>query len=868
MSDHQPAPSGENRGRGLKRADAGAGLGFARWFSRAVIAAERLAPLVLPLAIIVCLFAILSWFGFFRAVPDAVRIGTGLALGVAAIAALWPLRRLTLPVERDVDHRLERENHLLHRPITTQDDRLARDDDPFARALWKAHQDNIAKGLGRVDPVRARTTLPARDPWALRALVPLLLVTAFAYSFAPDGGRLTDVARTHAAEIVVPARVDVWITPPAYTGIAPIFLTSELNAEKTQFTAPEGSGITVRIAGGTGAETVSFPGPDAPIAAEAGVQGEARAFAATVEAGGALQIADGEETLGAWSILMTEDHAPEIAFAPEEPFERAANGTMTLRYAATDDYRVSAASGLIELADPDAQGARPLYDAPELPLTLPRRNAEDGAARTMRDLTEHPWAGARVRLTLEAEDDLGQTGRSGPRTLVLPGRPFSDPLARALIEQRRILALDANRQAEIVDLLDVLMLYPEETIDNASHFLGMTTARTRLADARNDDQLRAVVDYLWEVARQIEDGGLTDAERRLRQAQQALQDALENGASEEEIARLMDELREAMNEFMREFAERAMNDPDLAQRMPEANGEEIDRQTLDEMMDQIEEMARSGAREQAMDMLRQLENMMNNLQMARPNQQGDSQSQAQQQMNELGEILREQQQLMDETFRQNRQGQQGQQQPGQGQMGQQPPPGQGQGQQGQQPGQGQMGQNGQGGQQGQPGQEGQGLEGLAPGQQALQDRLEQFLDGLRGMGIDPGEDFGEAGRSMGEAGEALGGNEGEQALAEQGNALDALRRGAGDMMQQMQQQAQNGQAGSMEPGGNRNGEDRDPLGRPQRSSGPDFGESVDIPDEIDVRRAREILEAIRERLGNALSPQLERDYLERLLELR
>jgi len=179
-----------------------------------------------------------------------------------------------------------------------------------------------------------------------------------------------------------------------------------------------------------------------------------------------------------------------------------------------------------------------------------------------------------------------------------------------------------------------------------------------------------------------------------------------------------------------------------------------------------------------------------------------------------------------------------------------------------------MGQNGQGGQQGQPGQEGQGLEGLAPGQQALQDRLEQFLDGLRGMGIDPGEDFGEAGRSMGEAGEALGGNEGEQALAEQGNALDALRRGAGDMMQQMQQQAQNGQAGSMEPGGNRNGEDRDPLGRPQRSSGPDFGESVDIPDEIDVRRAREILEAIRERLGNALSPQLERDYLERLLELR
>ena len=41
-----------------------------------------------------------------------------------------------------------------------------------------------------------------------------------------------------------------------------------------------------------------------------------------------------------------------------------------------------------------------------------------------------------------------------------------------------------------------------------------------------------------------------------------------------------------------------------------------------------------------------------------------------------------------------------------------------------------------------------------------------------------------------------------------------------------------------------------------------------MPDEIDVQRARQILEAIRKRLGNALSPQIEKDYLERLLDLR
>jgi len=41
-----------------------------------------------------------------------------------------------------------------------------------------------------------------------------------------------------------------------------------------------------------------------------------------------------------------------------------------------------------------------------------------------------------------------------------------------------------------------------------------------------------------------------------------------------------------------------------------------------------------------------------------------------------------------------------------------------------------------------------------------------------------------------------------------------------------------------------------------------------VPGEIDVQRARQILEAIRKRLGNALSPQVEKDYLERLLDLR
>jgi hypothetical protein len=59
----------------------------------------------------------------------------------------------------------------------------------------------------------------------------------------------------------------------------------------------------------------------------------------------------------------------------------------------------------------------------------------------------------------------------------------------------------------------------------------------------------------------------------------------------------------------------------------------------------------------------------------------------------------------------------------------------------------------------------------------------------------------------------------------------------------------------------------DPMGRPpQRTDGPDPGVGVKVPDQIDVQRAREILEELRRRLGDATRQPLELEYLERLLK--
>jgi len=100
-------------------------------------------------------------------------------------------------------------------------------------------------------------------------------------------------------------------------------------------------------------------------------------------------------------------------------------------------------------------------------------------------------------------------------------------------------------------------------------------------------------------------------------------------------------------------------------------------------------------------------------------------------------------------------------------------------------------------------------------------------------------------------------------VGNQGQALEALRQGAQAMAQQLGNQMGPGYAGN--PGGNQM-PNEDPLGRPQRTTGPDLGSTVQVPDEIDIQRAREILETIRRRLSDPGRSILERDYLERLLD--
>jgi len=828
-------------------------LGRARWS----IAWERLWPALASILTAAGLFLALSWFGLWIALPPLARAICVFLFFVLAVAAAVPLFFVRVPTPIDGLRRLDRQSNLPHRPATAIADRMAPEaGDQFATALWRAH---LERALRAARALKAGVPVPrlaVRDPYALRALVLILAVSSF---FAAGSDRMRRIAAAFDWQGVVSAanyRIDAWVTPPAYTGRPPVILPGLRPGEPARTAAsvsvPAGSVLVVRASGQAGLQLAVTGGiAEAPAEARPQAPAGTEELRYTINESGTARVRGGGDSL-AWTFTAIPDKPPTIALAKEP--ESQLRGSLLLAYKMEDDYGVIEAQANFESKGTAPAGGKPpraLYSAPEFPLVLPQARTRNGAAQTTKDVTEHPWAGVDVVMTLVARDEAGNEGKSQPQELRLPERPFTKPLPRALIEQRRILALDAHAKERVMLALDALSIAPERFTPETNVYLGLRSIYWHLVRAKNDDGLRDVVGRLWSMAVLLEDGNLSETERALRAAQDALREALERGATDEEIKRLMDQLRAALDKFLQAMAEEMRRNPQAQRPLDPNSMRNLRSQDLRSMLDRMERMARSGARDAARRMLEQLQQMLENLQMARPGgEMGEDSDEMQSALEELGDLIRRQQQLRDRTFRQ-----------GQDQRRQQ---------------------RGQRGQQQQPGDQQQNQMGeLRQDQQALRDQLRKLLEEMRRRGFpQPGQQgqqggqemdqLGRAGEAMGDAQGQLGDGNADGAVDSQGRALEALRRGAQGLAQSMQQMMGQGQGpGPGEPGRmgrSRANQDTDPLGRPLR--GRDYGDdtTVKVPGEIDVQRARRILEELRKRFGETFRPQLELDYIERLLK--
>jgi uncharacterized protein (TIGR02302 family) len=778
------------------------------------------------------------------------------------------LARVRWPSRAEAIRRVEGVSGIKHRPASSYEDSLTLNaEDARTAALWRVHRQRLAQLLGKLRVGRPAPRTDRYDPFAVRALLVLGVLLLLVAAGDSTQDRLWAAFRFGPLAKGAEARLDAWVTPPAYTGKPPIMLADGSHGGWQQqersagaYEVPDKSLLVIRASGaGVGALSLEAPAGgqggtrrlEAPAPANPGDVAEIRT---EIGLSGPVTVYSSGTPMASWTFQVTPDLPPKISLLKEP--ERTPRGGLKLSYKVEDDYGVVSAETRIRRVAPKEdtsatawaragvkKGPRPpLERPPALALRLPKAYPKQAEGQSFHEIGDHPWAGMKVRLTLVAKDLAGQVGRSETVEMVLPERRFSKPLARAVVEQRRRLVEDPRDRLQVMRALEALTLEPEGFIEDLQVYLGLRSAYWRLQRDTTRASRNSVIAQLWDVALRIEDGNLSDAERALRAAQERLSKALEEGASDEEIQRLMQELRQALAQFLDQLQKQAENQPPM-QGM-DRNNQFMTPQDLDQLLRNLENMARSGNRDMAQQMLSQLRDLLDRLQSGRMADQGQSR-QFGKMMDEFGNIIGRQQQLLDDTFGQQRQ----------------------QGQKGQRGQQGQKGQRGQRGPQGQQG-EGQGQgEGDEPGglgdrQRELRDMLGKLQRGMREFGLNAPEQFGGAGESMERAERALRDGDLDGAAQEESRALEQLRQGAREMAQQMLNQMPS------RFGLNDNNGELDPLGRPpQRTDGPDPGVGVKVPDQIDVQRAREILEELRRRLGEPTRPPIELEYLERLLKL-
>lgn len=790
---------------------------------------ESLWPAFWPVAALIGLFISLALFDLLPMMVGWLHGLVLLAFALALVALLVRgVRRLSWPTPEAARRRLESDSDLPHRPLEAIDDRLASSGrDHASVSLWNAHRRRMLEASRRLRIKAPRFDLTAEDPFAVRTAVLLLLVVAGFAGLSEWKPRLSaalspDLAWADASQ---PAQLDVWINPPAYTGLPPLFLDP---AQSDNVIVPTGSVLLAQVQGGSGRPMLTID--EATVEFE-DVTDDAYRINQSLSEGTWFAVSQSGKTLGTWGLELIPDEPPTVAFA--SPPDRTQRSILRLDYEAADDYGVRNVEAIIKRID------RPDEEPLTLSLPLPQTGAKNLRNASYHDLTPHPWAGLAVEIQLVARDALDQVGYGDVARTVLPERIFNHPVARALIELRKELTLDPSNRRIVISGLKRINRSPQLYSDDIVVFLAVRLAERRLLYDDSPEVVGQVQQILWDTALHIEEGELALADRELRRLQEELMKALAEGAPQEEIDRLIEELSRALDNFMEALAQQMQEQlAEGAELQPLPEGAQvIPGDELQKLLERARELARSGARDAAQELLSQLQNMLENLRMAPFAQSGNQQSEsAMEMLRNLEDILRGQQELLDRSFRRS--------QEGQGARDRQGLP--------------------------QPGEGGSGSQGGTGDDARMQEELRQRLGELmRELGDALGDiprPLGRAEQAMRGARDALRGDQPGQAFNPQSRAVDQLQQGLSAMVDRfMERFGQNpaqrgqGQVGSDSSFG------RDPLGRTDGEGGFEALEGVQIPDEMELRRAGEILNELRRRRGQHYRPSEELEYLDRLL---
>ena len=795
LSDLTASPDGSRASREATRVDRFILAG------RAALLWERVWPALWPASAILGVFVAAGLFDLYSYMQW--QFHTLLLLGAFSAAGYYLYKNFehfVAPNWEDGARRVERDSTLEHRPITEQRDRIAAGvGDAYAEALWRAHVRAMLARIGKLRVNLPSPKLGERDPYYLRYAVVLLLVVGVAVAGSQWRSRIAFALSPDAGSDSGSAALDAWINPPAYTGLPPIYL--QQNQMGKTISVPQGSELVIRVHRSSVTPDI-YLSPGSGTKPAVSGSGDEYAASTILRGDGRFVTRTGGRSLGNWTIHAIPDGPPQIAFA--KPLETTERGALKISFTAGDDYGVVSARAIIKPVREKSKGSLNI----DLPL--------DASAKTIsqtdyRDLTESPFAGLPVTITLEARDGAGNTGTSKPMAFTLPARIFANPLGRALIEQRQNLSVDAPHAKPVAAATLAALTYKPELFyqNNERLYLALRGAYWMLRNVHDRADIAQVQDMLWQIAVSLEGNGAASAAEELRRSQQMLSQALAQGAPQNVIDALMQRYQSALQRYLEAMAKNAP----MADGKTPPSSKVITGDDIAKMLKLIQQLSQTGSRQAAAQMLAMLESLLENMQMSKGGAGGQGDKALNDAIQGLSDLMGRQRDLMDKTYREQNDA-------------------------------------------GNP-KDG-GAQGLSKQQGKLRDDLNALLNKLDKKSPAT-KNLGDAGHDMGDAQGQLGSKSFDDATKSEQKALDAMRNAAGQMaktlMQQMGQAKRNGN----------NGND-DPFGRAQGARGAVSGGNVKVPNKDALERARQILEELRKRDGDRGRTQQELDYLDRLLK--
>ena len=786
-----------------------------------------------PLYSIVLATAGLYFLGLAEPLPLEVVWIIASAIGISLICSVYRgLRSLSLPTKIDAERIVDQALH--NHPISVlRETGFVGTNHHGADALWATHVDQMRQEAEQAQPQPVDFRLSRMDPFGLRYIALLFATMGVLFGSLT---RIADLGVSPAAAMQMPNAItwEGWVSPPEYTRLPQLYLNDLTDRDELELLA--GSSVLIHFYGAVGdhnlSETVSRRVQDPLIATD-----PKQAF--NIAQAGEISITG--QNPQKWTIALRGDDIPSVTL--DEAFETDFFGVSKLGYRVIDDYGVTEMIAEIALDLNRVNRRYGLSVAPDsndpiiIEIPLPIAGSRKAfAAIWQSDFSKEPWVHLPVVMTFSARDGAGQWGQSASMMTDLPGRRFFDPLASSIIEMCRDLLWSVANANRVIRMMRMVRYQPDTEFRDPESLITFSAILDNLELARDggilDAKLPGIAEELWSLAIEIEEGDVNDALQRMREAQERLSQAMKNGASPQEIERLMQELKEANENYMRQLRqqnERAeRNEFDQSTPGEQMN---LDMADIQAMMDRIQELMEQGRMAEAQQALEELKEMMENLRLSENGQGGEGgQSSAQ----GLADLLQDQQDLSDDAFND---------------LQQEFSNPDGQESQGEQGGEGQQ----------------QGSD-FADRQGQLRERLENDRSAIEGELGDEGEDaqrsLEQAERAMRRAQSALEDGDLDGAVDQQAQAMDALRQAIRDVNRAQRSENSDAEQGNSDQ---QEGQGRDPLGRPQGGDGSSGTAEARREGQDREAQAAELLDEIRRRAGDRERSETERDYLKRLL---